>query len=296
MDSERTLTPDVSDQWGRSLSHAMPISLVILCLFYYWFAVADRYTVFLYGHLGATPFDEVTSSRYWMSGLVATGIVTVGYTLLNWLLGRIAASRHLDYSPPGWWRVWALCIPALVIGIPAITMTLNWPTLPPANAAACTVVAIVGLALALLPSSLAARRPSDLSWLALDGMGLMPSLLLLRVMELPDRGLIGTNVAYLVALGSLLAGIIWLGIMTALRARRRKPWPAASSILVAGLSFSYLLMPVVHYVLATPSGYKYISTASNFFALSIWIQLLALMVTAVLAVGITLVRRKLRSR
>lgn len=62
-------------EWKAALLHAVPICLFILGLFYHWFAVADRYAVFLYEHLGATPFDDVTSSRYWMSGLVASGAV-----------------------------------------------------------------------------------------------------------------------------------------------------------------------------------------------------------------------------
>ena len=64
-----------------SLLHAVPISLFVLGISYYWFAVADRYAIFLYGHLGATPFDEVTSSRYWMGGLVAAGFVLLGYAV-----------------------------------------------------------------------------------------------------------------------------------------------------------------------------------------------------------------------
>ena len=45
---------------------------------YYWFAVANRYVIFLHAHLDATPFDDVTRSRYWIAGLVASGIVMVG--------------------------------------------------------------------------------------------------------------------------------------------------------------------------------------------------------------------------
>jgi len=123
-----------SESWKPALLHAVPIFLFVLGVFYYWFAVADRYAIFLYGHLGATPFDEVTSSRYWMSGLVAAGFVMVGYAVVNWLLGRMAVLCHRDYSPPAWWRVWILCAPPLAIGILAITMTVNWPILPPSNA------------------------------------------------------------------------------------------------------------------------------------------------------------------
>ena len=273
-----------------ALLHAVPISLFVLGLFYYWFDVADRYAIFLYGHLGATPFDEVTSSRYWMSGLVAAGFVMVGYTALNWLMGRGAVLRQLDYSPPAWRRVWLLCAPPLVIGIPVITMTVNWPTLPLSNATACVVAILIGLAVALAPGSLAARRPFDLGWLVLDGMGLMPSLLLLRAIELPGRGLVSARTAYLAALGGTLAGAVWLGVMTGLRAWRHKSPPSASTLFVAGLCLSYLLMPLVHHLVFTPWRCRYISTASNFFPRSIGVQLVSFLVAAVLAIGITRLR------
>ena len=277
--------------WKPALLHAAPISLLVLGVFYYWFAVADRYGIFLYGHLGATPFDEVTSSRYWMSGLVAAGFVMIGYTVANWLLGRIAAWRHLTHSPPAWWQVWTLCAPPLAIGIPVITMTVNWPTLPLSIAAACVVATLIGLALALAPGSLAARRPLDLVGLVLDGAGLMPSLLLLRAIELPAKGLVSSHTAYLAAFGGTLAGVAWLGIMTGLRAWRHMSPPEAGKLFVSGLCLSYLLMPLVHHLIFTPSSYRYISTASNFFPRSIGAQLMSFLVASVLAVGITRLRR-----
>jgi len=280
-------------EWKPVLSHTVPVSLFILGLFYYWFAVADRYAIFLYGHLGATPFDDVTGSRYWMAGLVACGVVMVGYSIVNGLLGRIAVLRHLPYSPPAWWQVWTLCVMPLSIGIPAITMALNWPTLPLSHAAACVVVTLIGLALALMPGSWAAQRPFDLSWLVFDRIGLMPSLLLLRAIELPGRGLISARMAYMVALGSTFAGAVWLGIMTGLRAWQYKSAPETSTLFVAGLCLSYLWMPLVHYLLFTPSEYRYISTAGNFFASNAGVQLVSFFVAAGLAIGITQLRRRL---
>ena len=86
------MTAGVQPAWVPALLHAVPISLFVLGLFYYWFAVADRYAVFLYEHLGATPFDAATSSRYWMAGLVAAGAVMVIYVAVNWSIGRLSAS------------------------------------------------------------------------------------------------------------------------------------------------------------------------------------------------------------
>ena len=71
------------------LFHALLVSAAILAFFYYWFAVADRYHIFLYKHLDATPFDAITTSRYVMAGLVADGAVLVIYGLGCWFAGRL---------------------------------------------------------------------------------------------------------------------------------------------------------------------------------------------------------------
>lgn len=93
------------------------------------------------------------------------------------------------------------------LGIPAITMSVNWPTLPPALAAACVVATLLGLAVALLPGQWAAERPLDLIWLATDGLGLMPALMLLHAVELPGRGVsLSPVVAWFFAIGGLVAG------------------------------------------------------------------------------------------
>lgn len=57
------------------------------------------------------------------------------------------------------------------IGIPAVTMTMNSPTLPPVLAAACAAATLLGLAVAPLPGKWAAERPLDLMWLVADGVG-----------------------------------------------------------------------------------------------------------------------------
>ena len=277
---------------------AAPTSLFILGLFYHWFAVADRYAIFLYGHSApgiplAQPFDAMTRSRYWMAGLVAAGAVTVIYTVINWILGRIADRRGQNDHPPAWWWVWILCALPLIAGIPAITMTRNTPTLPFGLAAACVTATLAGLALALLPGEWAARRPRDLTWLAGDGMGLIPILLLLRAVELPGSGVsVSMPLAILFAGGGLLAGIAWLGVMTLLRAWRRRPTPPAGAWFAAGLCLSYLLMPLIHHLFATPPGWRYISTASNFFVFNLILQIVVLAAAAGTAVAVTHLRAR----
>ena len=64
----------------RPLLDAALITLFVLALFFHWFGLANRYVLFLYGHSApgiplTQPFDAMTASRYWMSGLVAAGAV-----------------------------------------------------------------------------------------------------------------------------------------------------------------------------------------------------------------------------
>lgn len=280
----------------RALFAAAPIVGFILGAFYYWFAVANRSIIFLYGHVAhgiprTKPFDLMTSSRYWMAGLVITGAVLVLYTGIYGLLGWIGRRRDRPIVPPAWPLVWAFCAVPFMIGIPLITMTVNQPTLPLPLAAACTCATLTGLAFALWPATWAAQRPRDLLWLAGDGLGVAPILLVMRVLELPSRGLsISSTTATWVAVSSVVASVGWLGLMTWLRCWRRQPMPDAMLVLASGLCGSYLLLPLCHYLLGDPA-YRYITTASNFFAFSLTLQLFTFLLASGLAVGVTIVRR-----
>jgi len=265
-----TSTRTVGEPRRRTLipaaAHAAAIAAVVGALIVYWFGVADRYAVFLYDHLGAGPFDRVTTSRYWMASLVAGGMVACLHTPLQAFMGWWTRRRGGRYRGANPARVWALSAAPLVVLVPAVTMTVNAPTLSLGQAAGVTAALLAGLALALAPARWAAERPVDLAWLAADGLGLAPVLLLLlRVLELPAQGLLATPFAVAVAGGSLVAALAWLALMTLLRSWRHRPRHGATPILLAGLTISYLLLPLAHYLFATPSEYRYITTASNFF-------------------------------
>jgi len=283
-----------TNAWRRALLPAVVISAGVSALYVYWFAVADRYAVFLYDHLGAGPFDPVTTSRYWMCGLVAGGMVTVLYTPLQALLGWLARRTGREAEVPDPVRVWALCAIPLTAVIIIVTMTMNAPTLSAGQAIGCAAATVVALALALAPAHWAAARPADLAWLAADGLGLVPVLLLLRVVELPAQGLVPRPLAVGVAAGSVVASLAWLAVMTLLRAWRHRPRPAAPAVLLAGLSISYLLLPLAHHLLATPPGYRYISTSANFFPSSLGLLAASLGLAALMAAGASRVRTAAR--
>jgi hypothetical protein len=266
------------------LFHTTSHTLFLLALFYKWFALDDRYAVFLYEHLGATPFDAVTTSRYLMAGLVACGAVMLLYLTLNFALARLVA----NYRAPAWTRVWATSALPLGIGIIWITTTQNAPTLSLPLALACALTTIVGLAFALLPGALAAENPRALAWLALDGFGLIPTLTVVRGIEMAERGLsIGAPMLYALAVGSIVFGAVWLLGTSAVRARRRIATRSAPAIFIAGMCWSYLALPLAHYLFATPANFKYITTASNFFAENIALQAVILVVAFLLTFGAT---------
>jgi len=284
--------------WRSALRHALPVAALVLVLFYYWFAVADRYIVFLYNHdMGplypdTSAFSRVTGSRYWMAGLVASGAVMVLYAAISWVLARLFA----NYRPPEWWRVWAVCAVVLLVGVPAITMTVNEPTLPVGPAALVTLVTLLGVGLALGPGELAADRPGELLWLVADGVGVALILLNLIHIEKVGQWLARGRILWVwMMAASLVVGVVWLFVVTGLRLRLRRRIPGAAAMLAAGLCIAYLLMPLLHHLVGT-DGYYYISDSDNFFAQSWGFQAVAWLVTAATATGVTWVRGRLARR
>jgi len=284
-----------SDALSVALAHALPVVTGVLALFYRWFAVADRYVIFLYCHdMGplvpdTAPFSFVTASRYWVAGLVASGVVLVFYATFTWVWRRIDARRRVArYRPPTWWRVWAICAVCFVIGIPAITMTVNAPTLPLGNAVQVTVVTVIGVALALAAAQWMVDRPLPaIVLLAADGFGLMFFPLNLVILE--ERA----NPTWLwMMVVMLVIGVFWLGGMTLVRTLwARKFIVSGRELFVAEACVSYLLMPLVHHVaVGTLEGYFYISNSDNFFSESIALQIGVWIVSAGVAFGVAKVR------
>ena len=174
--------------WPVSIAHSIWICIVVLTLFYIWFALANRYSIFLYAHLGAEPFDTVTRSRYWMAGLVASGVILVMICRARTGFWDDSISRAISPDrPPRWQQIWLICVTPLALGILSITMTQNWPTLPLGLALTTAGVTLIGLALALPAGALAAQQPAKLIWLTFFGFALMPLLLVFHAVELPSR-------------------------------------------------------------------------------------------------------------
>jgi hypothetical protein len=282
----------------RGVAHALPVTAILLILFSYWFAIADRHRVFLYEHdMGplypdTSAFSSVTSSRYWMAGLVGDGAVLLLYCGAAWFLRRVLG----EYNPPAGWRVWSLCAPALLVGIPAITMSANAPTLTLGLAMKTALVTLAGLIGALAPGPLAARHPSRLAWLALDGGAL--AMILCGAVGLEDLGRwlkSGADWRVAMVFAVMIAGLAGLVLLTALRTVLHAPMSGARSLLVAGFCVAYLAFPLLHHVIGT-DGYYYITDSDNFFADKATVQFFIWATAAAISLAITRLRQYLSAR
>jgi hypothetical protein len=293
--------------WRVELLFAVPVIALVVYLFTTWFAVRDRYLIFLYFHdmgpgFDTTPFGRVTSSRYWMSGLVASGAVMVPYLTVNLALGRVIRT----YRAPVWWRLWTLCAVPLAVTIPAIVMTVNEPVLPSANAAQVTAVTLVGLALALKLGQVAARRPLAFALLTIDGFGLACMLSsLVRFESYPLWLARGSTAVVYRHLAVITAGVVLMVVTTALYwAWRRAPAPGARAWIIAGFDITYLLLPLYHHLFwckddgswTDPDYFAYIPDADNYFARSALLQIGVWIGVALIAQGVTRLRLRLSER
>lgn len=283
--------------WQTELLFAAPVVGFVLYLFHLWFAVDNRYFIFLYFHnmgsgFDTTPFGPVTSSRYWMAGLVAAGAVMVPYVALNIVLGGV----FRQFRAPMWGRLWLMCAIPLLIAIPLLVMTVNDPVLPPANAAQVTAVTLAGLALALAPGKLAGGRPLSLLWLLVDGLGLAILLVTLTRIDSIAAWLAHERVLWIVYSAILTAaGLALLTVTTAICWWRRRPPADTAAWLVSGFSIAYLLLPLCHYLFAGGSNgsirFAYITDAANFFSGDGLIQIGIWCGVALLALGVTRLRQ-----
>ncbi len=297
MNQPKGTTIDCTDSrswWSSVLLHALPITLLVLTLMTRWFALGDRYIVFLYYHdMGPLypdtgPFSRVTSSRYWMTGLVAGGVVMLLYTAVTYSLGRLLRT----YRHPSWRCLWGCCALFLALGVPIITMTSNSPTLPAGNATQVTLITLIAVGLALGSGNLVASEPGAFLWSSADGLGIGLILNNLIHLEKLSRWLNrGATLWVAMMFVSLAAGLLWLLGISVLGVWRRRPVPPAGTLLLAGFSVAYLFWPLMHHLLGT-DGYYYISDSDNFFAQNIVVQLAAWLAAAGLALSLTWFRKR----
>ena len=258
------------------LVHSILISGVVLVLYYLWFVVLDRRFIFIYGHLHSTPFDFRTVSRYWMTGLVAGGMVLLIYTIVNLIIRKF----RRDYRLPDWKTVWKYSCLILAIPILIFLIFVGKPSIPIFLSLWVMVVLASALGLALYASNFIVSNFRKSIWAFFDGLALIPILQMLPLSI--DYGLRRSLPAVLVIapVAFVLATLFWFWIMTLLYKRFKKPYTSPINIYLSGLTSTYLLLPLLHYLNSRPGYIRYISNSANFFAKSGWLQVVAFLVVA----------------
>ncbi|MFH1119126.1 MAG: hypothetical protein V1775_04835 [Bacteroidota bacterium] len=234
------------------------ILLISMGVYIYLFGFADRNIVFLYGHMGLTPFDSMTAGRYWMAGFVLSGFLTLLYLIVR--LAIRAVFRALDIL---WVAVVKYLWLPIFTGVVVIMMTSGTPRLPFSIAISSALALLTGIMTGFsVADDLISDFRSGLAYMV-TALGLVPFLLLFRVLELPEKGIVETNVSIMIAILTLVAGFVWL--LVSFRVfRQQRPDPV--SVIKGALASGYVGLPVVHYLLATPPGIPYITSSDNFFA------------------------------
>jgi len=256
------------------LVHSVLISAVVLILYSLWFIFLDRRFVFLYGHLHSTPFDFRTVSRYWMTGLVASGVVFIAYTIVNLIVKK---TRH-HYQLPNWKAVWKYACLILVLPLFIILTFVGKPPIPVLLFLWILVSLFAGLRLALYASDFVVTNFRKSIWAFLDGLALMPILQLIPLCI--DYGLRKSlpSVLVIAPVALILTGLFWFWIMSLFYKRFKQPYTSQINIFLSGLTASYLLLPLLHYLNSRPGYIRYISDSTNFFAKAMWLQVTTFLV------------------
>lgn len=93
----------------------------------------------------------------------------------------------------------------------------------------------------------------------------------------------------------LLMTLAWLFLLSFVRTWLRIRVDEITALFLAGCCVAYLLLPLVHYMLAA-DGYFYVTSSDNFFARGFGFQLRAGLVTAIVSWSILRLRVALGTR
>lgn len=223
-----------------------------------------------------TPFDLFTTSRHWMTGLVVSGIVLIAYTIVNLFIKRSRRGHQLQ----DWQIIWKYSCLILALPLLGILTFMGKPSMPVLLSLWIIIILFTGLRLALYTSNFIVTNFRQSIWLFFDGLALAPILTVLSpsiAYGLRRSSLQGIFIIILplVVIG---LGLFWFWIMTILLKRFRQPYPSLVNTFLSGLTMSYLLLPLLHYVGSRPGYVRYITNSENFIPNNFWLQILAFLV------------------
>lgn len=262
------------------LIHALFLSLFVLALYVFWFAVLPREQIFLYGHMGYAGLADFNISRHWMTGLVVGEMLLIIYLPLNLILKKLVK----NYQLPDWANL--SCYVCLYLSLPLFVL-LNFfakPTLPFLLNLWIFLILFLAIRLALYLTDLAFKNFKHYVWLTIDALSLLPVIMIVPTLlqyglkrSFPIFGLL-----ILLPIVMVLLGWLWSVLMTWLSKRFKRPFPSSLQLFLSAMGSAYLFFPFLHYFSSNPGGTLYISNSDNFFATNPLLQLEAFLLALVL--------------
>jgi len=268
----------------REIFISVLITVIALAAYMYLFVYADRKIVFLYEHLGFKPFDKITIGRYWMAGLVLSGFLSIMYLISQLLLKFVIKADLMSCRR----MVKYIAIP-LMTGVVGIIMALGEPKLPFFVAVSSAFALIFGMAVVFCVADDFVKDARQTIIYLISGVGLVPFLILFRVLELPGKGMLTMDFSVWIVILSMIVGFIWLLISYRIFRQDR---PKMINVLKGILAIGYVGLPLLHYFIATPEGIPYITSSDNFFADNILLRI----VNWILLIVIVFLAEKLTGR
>ncbi len=252
----------------------------------YGFVLADRTGIFLYEHLGAGPFDWLTTGRYWMFGFVVAGFVSLTCFVTMLFLKLSGKKIVLD------WKIIAKHTIVLLFTSSIIITRLGQPPLPYplaiSTAFTLTFAILIGISFV---------NDLIINWLptvrhAMVAVGFIPFVILFRVLELPNSGLTSVKTAVVIVVLIYLLAIVW---MTVYKWIFRNQEIKEIILLKAIVVMVYLVLPVLHFLMTVFENHPYISSSDNFFANNLLLRISNWLILVLTVFGINSIKFKRKS-
>lgn len=257
------------------------VSLIILILstfsYLYLYVYADRKKVFLYEHLGLKPFDNITIGRYWMCGLVISSIFSIIFFVLQFIITKFKKTDILCWSK----IIIYSSIPLFVVIVVTISL-IGEPKISFFIAFSSFIALVFGMCIGFYIATQLITNFQKTILHLLISVGFVPFLILFRVIELPQKGILSVDYSITIILFSIVFSFFWFMIINFLFKKHSFSY---IDIIIGVLFFGYLCLPLIHYIFATPKGIPYITSSDNFFPDNFLLKLLNWLFLLILVYG-----------
>ena len=247
----------------KELIVSLLITIIAVGAYLYAFIFADRTGIFLYEHLGAGPFDPLTTGRYWMLGFVVAGFITLACFIILMILKFSGQKITLD------WKTIAKLTTIPLFTSSIIITKLGQPPLPYSLAisSAFTLTFAVLTGISFINDLITKWLPTVKH--AIIVIGFIPFGIFFRVLELPQSEILSKKTAVFIVASVYVFAVVWMdGFKWIFRNLDIKATGLIKSIIV----MAYIGLPVLHYLMTVAENHPYITSSDIFFTSNIFLR------------------------